>query len=278
MKTTSISKRETQNFQKQIWDFYDKKGRHNLPWRKTSNPYHILVSEIMLQQTQVARVLEKYSLFIKKYPTVKSLANASVSDILEIWIGLGYNRRALSLKRGAEKILIKHKGIMPKERYELEALPGIGPYTAGAIRAFAFNLPEIFIETNIRRVYIHHFFKNKKNIDDKEIIPIVHATLAVGRPREWYWALMDYGAHVPKFKKTNPNTKSKHYVKQSKFDGSKRQLRGNILKLLQGNIEYPIEIISKKIARTPKILSPILDELTDEGFIEKKNEHYYIKK
>jgi A/G-specific adenine glycosylase len=160
-KQPKLSPTQIKAFQAQIWAFYGVSGRKNLPWRATKNPYNIVVSEIMLQQTQVSRVLEKYPEFLGAFPTVESLAKAPLSDVLRVWQGMGYNRRGLALKRMAEKVVTDFKGKIPRERHELESLPGIGVYTAGAVRAFAFNEPEVFIETNIRRIYIHHFFSNR---------------------------------------------------------------------------------------------------------------------
>lgn len=227
-----MRRKEIEVFQKNIWNFYQKEGRHNLPWRKTKNPYKILVSEVMLQQTQVPRVLLKYSEFLKTFPNIETLANTSLAEILHVWRGMGYNRRALSLHTLAKEVVKKHKGKIPRTRAELEALLGIGPYTAGAICTFAFNEPEIFIETNIRRVFIHHFFKDREGVNDKEILPLVKATLDMGNPRAWYYALMDYGAHLPKVIHKNPNMQSKHYMRQSVFKGSLRELRGKIIRTL----------------------------------------------
>jgi A/G-specific adenine glycosylase len=186
---------------------------------------------MMLQQTQVGRVIPKYKAFIKKFPQVRALARAPLADVLKLWSGLGYNRRALHLKRAAETVVSKHAGKFPRTKPELEKLPGIGPYTAGAIMAFAYNRPEIFIETNIRTVYIHFYFPKKKKIDDKELLPLIERTLDRKNPREWYAALMDYGAML-KATLPNPSRKSSHHVKQSRFVGSVRQERGRILKLL----------------------------------------------
>jgi A/G-specific adenine glycosylase len=223
---------EIKAFQAQIWAFYSACGRHDLPWRVTKDSYKILVSEVMLQQTQVARVEEKFPKFLWAFPKVEALARAPLKEVLAVWAGMGYNRRALALKRCAEKIVTEHGGKVPHGRAELEALPGIGPYTAGAIRAFAFDEPEVFIETNIRRVFIHQFFGDQEGIGDKEILPLVEATLDRRQPREWYWALMDYGAQLPKLVQKNPNTQSKHYTKQSAFKGSLREMRGKIIRVL----------------------------------------------
>lgn len=191
-----------------------------------------MVSEVMLQQTQVTRVLEKYPVFLKQYPTIETLANAPLADVLRTWQGMGYNRRAKYLRDAAKKIVEEHNRQVPKNEQALLALPGIGSYTANAILAFAHNEPRIFIETNIRRVFIHHFFANKKGVHDKDILPLVEQTLETKNPREWYYALMDYGAHLPKIAKVNSNKQSVHYVKQSNFKGSLRELRGKIIREL----------------------------------------------
>ncbi len=230
-KSPKLRGTQIEAFRAQIWAFYGHSGR-KLPWRNTRNPYKVLVSEVMLQQTQVARVLEKYVEFLRKFPTVISLTNAPLSDVLRVWQGMGYNRRARYLHDTARKIVSEHGGRIPKTQTELVALPGIGPYTARAILAFAYNEPHAFIETNIRRVFIYNFFKNKKNISDKEIFPLIEQTLDKENPREWYYALMDYGSHLPKIVRSNPNKKSKHYLRQKAFEGSLRELRGKIIREL----------------------------------------------
>lgn len=218
-------------FQKIVYEYYKTHGRHSLPWRKTNDPYKILVSEIMLQQTQVDRVVPKFQSFIKKFPTVRVLAKASLHDVLLLWQGLGYNRRALYLKRAAESIAKEHKGIFPKTVEALEALPGIGHYTARAVCTFAYNQPNVFIETNIRTVYIHHFFPKKKKVADIELLPLIEKTLDTKNSRLWYAALMDYGSML---KKTiqNPSRRSRSHIKQSKFKGSLREARGKILRYI----------------------------------------------
>jgi len=263
-------------FQAQIWGFWGHSGRHSLPWRGTRNAYKILVSEVMLQQTQVSRVLEKYPEFLRAFPTIKALAEAPLAQVLSVWQGMGYNRRALALKRLTEEVMTKHKGKIPRGRAELEALPGIGSYTAGAVRAFAFNEPEVFIETNIRRVFIHHFFDGKREVSDKEIVPLIETTLDRTRPREWYWALMDYGAHLPKVI-TNPNKKSKHYVRQKPFEGSHRQVRGRVLKFLSAKGKCTPASCAKELDLEPEKAKLVLDELTSEGFAILKGRTYAIK-
>ena len=267
---------KTRKFRVLVWNFYHQEGRHTLPWRKTKNPYRILVSEIMLQQTQVARVVEKYPLFLKTFPTITALAEAPLAQVLAAWQGMGYNRRTLALHRLAKEIVAHHGGSVPRTRADLETLPGIGPYTAGAIRAFAFNEPEVFIETNIRRIFIHHFFLKKQVVSDKEILPLVEATLDTQNPRAWYYALMDYGAHLPKVTK-NPNKKSAHYVKQKKFEGSHRQLRGRVLKFFNTKGKCTLASCARTLEIDREKLLTILRDLEHEGFIEHHDKNYFIK-
>jgi A/G-specific adenine glycosylase len=217
----------TKDFQELIW----RQGRElyrDMPWRQNTDPYHILVSELMLQQTQVDRVVPKFKQFIERFPTIQSLAGAPLADVLTIWSGLGYNRRAKFLHEAAKKA----RDTLPGTKDELMALPGVGVNTAGAILAYSFNQPVVFIETNIRTVYFHHFFGDQALVSDKELAKIVKETLDRDHPREWYWALMDYGNFLKK-QGAGALDKSKHYKKQAPLKGSVREVRGLILKLLK---------------------------------------------
>lgn len=216
-------------FRQLIQDFYSIK-RRSFPWRDQVSDYGVFVSEVMLQQTQAPRVIEKYISFLQRFPNFESLASASVKEVLELWQGLGYNRRALALHEASREIVHSHKGTLPRTLPELDKLPGIGPASACSISAFAFNAPVVFIETNIRSVFLHVFFQNQINISDQQLLPLVEATLDRNNSREWYSALMDYGAFLKK--QANPNLASKHYTKQSSFKGSRRELRGNLLRKL----------------------------------------------
>ncbi len=203
-------------------------GRHPLPWRHTKDPYRILVSEVMLQQTQVSRVLKKYPKFLAAFPTIQALDRAPLAKVLRVWQGMGYNRRALYLQRLAHIVCDKFAGHIPENPDALCRLPGIGAGTAGAIAAFAFGKRSAFIETNIRRAYLHHFFRGRRGIPDTVLLEKISATLPRKNIREWYYALMDYGAEgltdVP-----NANRRSAHYFRQSLFKGSRRELRGRVL-------------------------------------------------
>ena len=219
-----------ETFKQTVWDFY-KENKRDFAWRQTVDPYKIVVSEIMLQQTQTHRVAPKFELFIQKFPTFQALANASTPEVLMLWVGLGYNRRALALHSIAQRVMEEYNGQLPDSVETLKTFKGLGHATASSIVAFAFNKPTEFIETNIRAVYLHTFFNHQEDVHDKELWPFVCATLDKENPREWYYALMDYGVHLKKFYK-NPSKKSKHYATQSPFNGSDRQVRGAIVRLL----------------------------------------------
>lgn len=224
------TKTDTQ-FKRTVRHFYKLHGRHDLPWRQTTDPYKIVVSEVMLQQTQVERVVPKYKAFIARWGSARALARAPLSDVLTAWQGLGYNRRAKFLHQCAKSVVGEHKGKWPRSYAALLKLPGIGPYTAGAVMAFAYNEPVPIIETNIRTVFLHHFFKNKTAVSEADLLLLTGVYLDHKNPREWYWALMDYGAYLKKMH-GNLNRQAKSYAKQSKFLGSDRQLRGSIIRAL----------------------------------------------
>lgn len=266
-------------FQKTAWDFY-LKNRRDFPWRHTRNPWRILVSEVMLQQTQALRVVPFYERFVKRFPAPRSLALARLKTVLQHWSGLGYNRRALLLKRAADMIMSKYGGRVPHNLQKLDALSGIGANTAAAILAYTWNEPVVFVETNIRAVFLHHFFPKRKKVRDEEILEWVKKTLPKSFPkapsfskgggrgvdliRHWYSALMDYGAHL---KKTlgNPNARSAHYAKQTKFTGSVRQMRGEILRrALAGTL------------RARDFPAFILADLTREGFLQKRARSFIL--
>jgi A/G-specific adenine glycosylase len=267
-KDTRLGRTNLRAFKRMIRDHYRKHGR-SLPWRKTSNPYHILVSELMLQQTQVPRVLEKYREFIARFPDAAALAKAPLRSVLTVWQGLGYNRRALALKQIALALVAQHRGKVPSSFDDLVKLPGVGKATASAILAFAFNRPVVFIETNIRTVFIHFFFPGQDEVSDEEIIPLVTKTLDAANPREWYYALMDYGTFLKK-SIANPGRKSRHYHKQSPFDGSNRQVRGRILRYLTRGRQSTEEEIAEGLSLDPGKVKSALLALEKEGLLTRK--------
>jgi A/G-specific adenine glycosylase len=262
-------------FQKIIYNYYQDNGRE-FPWRETEDPYHILVSEIMLQQTQTKRVVKKYKQFLKEFPDFESLARASLREVLELWQGLGYNRRAKALKETAQQVVNEFDGKLPSSPDILIKLPGIGKYTAGAIAAFAFNRPTIFVETNIRAVFIHFFFNDKEDdVKDAEIFPLVEKALDTSNPRIWYYALMDYGVLLKKRYK-NPTRKSAHYRKQSTFKGSNREIRGMILKILLDEKSLSELEIVQKLGMKPEKVKRNLKQLQKEGLVKKKEEEFSL--
>jgi A/G-specific adenine glycosylase len=261
-------------FRRTIYEHYHKEGRV-FPWRSTDNPYEIFVSEMMLQQTPVERALQKYEQFLVRFPDFPSLASASLSEILSMWQGLGYNRRALAIRAVARVTGSQFSGQLPPSVDELARLPGIGRTTASAVCAFAFNQPVLFIETNIRAVYLDRFFQDREAVRDSEIFPFLELTLDKDNPREWYYALMDYGAMLKK-KGRVPNSRSSAYRKQPPFKGSDRQIRGTIIKLL---IAYPgisqDEIAEQTGMETARVKWN-LHRLLEEGFIRKIDDTWFL--
>lgn len=270
-------------FRKEIWAHYRRAGRGDMPWRRTNDPYRIFVSEVMLQQTQVARVMEYYPRFIRRFPDFRALARAGSGDVLAAWQGLGYNRRAIYLRRAAEIVMREFGGRLPRGRAALESLPGIGPGTSGSLMAFAFNEPTVFIETNIRRVFIHFFFPGRKKVTDIELERYIERSLDTARPREWYWALMDYGAAMASGSRTaqrgNPNRRSAHYKKQEPFTGSDREARGKILRwtLAAKKNTMSVRTLSRALALPRQRFESALHALEKEGFIIRKGDSLYIK-
>lgn len=265
---------DIRKLRKEIWNYY-RAHKRDLPWRRTHDPYKIMVSEIMLQQTQVARVIPKYKAFLKKFPNVALLAKAKPKDVLLLWQGLGYNRRALNLHKVAQILVKKHKGKVPLSADELRKLPGIGHYTAGAIRAFAYNEPGILLETNIRTVLLS-LFPKQTQVSDTELEKLLLKMGDSKKPREWYWALMDYGAYLKS--KGAHNKQSISYRMQSKFKGSPREIRGYTIRLLTQMDMTQAKLINELKKVNPKINPlPLLQGLLKEGFIEKNGIYYQIK-
>jgi len=235
-------------FRSIVYGYYATNKRH-FDWRQNPQPYNVVVSEVMLQQTQTDRVAPKFKAFIERFPTFQALARSPFHDILMLWKGLGYNRRALGLLAIAQQVTDRFDGQLPSDIATLETFPNIGSATARSIAAFAFNTPTVFIETNIRTVFIYFFTPNNKAVTDKELMPIIEKALDKDNPREWYYALMDYGVMLKK-SVGNVSKLSAHYKKQSTFQGSDRQLRGRILQVLLDhktvNSGAMLELLDKK--------------------------------
>jgi A/G-specific adenine glycosylase len=261
-------------FRKTVENHYREYGRE-FPWRNTEDPYKILLSEVMLQQTQVARVIEKYEYFLRTFPDIYALARAPLRVVLKVWQGLGYNRRAVALQQAAQQVVNHFDQKIPSNVDLLVSLPGIGKATACAICTFAFNQPTVFIETNIRTAFIHHFFNHIPKVRDTHILPLVAQTLDRHNPRVWYYALMDYGAALKKMY-GNLNTKSAHYQRQGQFKGSNRQIRGAILKILVKSERISEHRLLSDVPFSPKIVLQNLEKLQREGIIGKEGEYLFI--
>lgn len=269
-----ISPEAIREFQATILDNYAQSGRR-FPWRETRDPYRILVSEIMLQQTQTDRVVSRYLDWLETFPTVESLAMAPFARVLEKWIGLGYNRRARFLQEACKRIVDECDGTFPQTPSELENLPGVGKYTASAVSTFAFGLPNAFIETNIRAVYLFFFYRDETGISDRELLKRIEETLERNDPRTWYYALMDYGATLKK-KIGNPNRKSLHYTKQSRFEGSIRQARGAVIRYIGTNGEAPLDRIADSEGIDLDRIRAAARELVCEGMVAESGGIYRI--
>jgi len=255
-------------FRQIIYHYYHARGR-SFSWRDEISPYRVVVSEIMLQQTQTDRVSKKFDIFVEQLPNFQALAQASFEDVLRLWKGLGYNRRALALQKIAQKIITEHDGNLPRSVEVLSTFPAIGKATASSILAFSYNQPTVFIETNIRTIFIYFFFKHAREVHDKQIMPLIEATLDRQAPRAWYYALMDYGVMLKK-NVGNLNQFSKHYTKQSTFQGSDRQIRGMILQLLLDIPEMKIDDVLMHFAALGKEelrVKKILNDLDKESLI-----------
>ncbi len=237
----------------------------SMPWREDTRPYYVLVSELMLQQTQVPRVVPKFEAFIERFPNERALAAASLADVLRMWQGLGYNRRAKFLHEAGKMILEEFGGVFPESEADIMRLPGVGKNTAGAIRAYAFNMPSIFVETNVRTVYIHHFFADDFAVDDKQIIELLEATIDRNNPRQFYQNLMDYGSWL-KSQGVRNISQSRHYKKQSPLKGSVREVRGQIVRALSE--EAKTEALLRRTISSDERFTAALDGLLKEGIVQ----------
>lgn len=263
-------------FQSMILDFYRQEGR-SFPWRETRDPYAILVSELMLQQTQTERVVPKYLAWLEAFPTAADLAAAPFPQVLAAWSGLGYNRRAGYLQSACRQVVQEFGGVFPSTAKELQRLKGVGAYTAGAVAAFAFNRPEVFIETNIRSVYLFFFYPDQEKVSDAQLMPLIETTLYRPDPRVWYYALMDYGAALKK-STANPNRQSRHYSRQSRFEGSLRQARGAIVRQLSlgGNRPQALEDLAAGAGIDLYRMQGAAESLVSEGMIMQRGNLYCI--
>ena len=260
------------------------------PWRNTRDPYAVLLSEVMLQQTQVPRVVPKWEAWLEEFPTLDALAAAPLEAVLRAWQGLGYNRRAIALKRTAEEVVAHHDGVLPSDEAKLRALPGIGPATASGVRAFAFELPGVYLETNVRAVLLHELFADRDGVTDREVAPLVAAAVEEAArqrisPRDWYYALLDYGAQL-KHELPNPSRRSAHHVRQQAFEGSRRQKRAWLLRAVISEPGRSTEEHAEDLAGTERIAGRsapdagevlgILEALAADGFIAREGDGWFV--
>lgn len=264
-------------FRSSILDFYAHHGRR-FAWRNTCDPYRILLSEVMLQQTQTSRVEPKYELFLSLWPDFSSLANAPLDELLFHWKGLGYNRRALNLRKSA--LLTEQWGwTIPPDEMAISRLPGVGKATTAALLAFSYQKKSLYLETNIRRVLLTCFYPEAEQVKDKELEKLLALLVAdVEDTKSWYYALMDYGVLL-KALLPNANTRSAHYTKQSAFENSNRQIRGQLIHLLADTGPKERHQIMDILSRfeQERILSCLAD-LQKEGFVQEKEGVYRIPK
>ena len=268
------AKAALETFRDEVWSFYRASGRR-MPWRGIDDAYGVLVSEIMLQQTQVARVMDRWGEWMAVFPTIDALAAAPLALVLERWQGLGYNRRAVALKRCAEEVAARFAGALPGDPAALVTLPGIGPATAGAVACYAYRMPAPFIETNVRAALLHAFFADADDVPDRALVPIAEAVWDRDDPREWGYALTDYGAHL---KRTlpNPSRRSRHHTRQSPFEGSRRQKRARLLRAVLASPGSSAEVYAEDAGVVVGDALPLLEVLAAEGFITRSGEGWTV--
>jgi A/G-specific adenine glycosylase len=262
----------------------------DLAWRRTRDPYAVLLSEVMLQQTQVARVEPKYAEWLGEFPTFDALAAAPLEPVLRAWQGLGYNRRAVALKRCAEAVAEQFDGTLPADEAQLRSLPGIGAATAAGVLAFAYDLPAVYLETNVRAVFLHELFADRADVTDRELLAFVRAAVSEAAsqgagPRMWYYALLDYGAYL-KRTQPNPSRRSAHHARQSRFAGSHRQKRAWLLRAVIAEPGLPAEEYADALALAETAagrgvvsaddVAAILAELAEEGFLRREGAGWFV--
>jgi len=249
-------------FRRKIFDFYDA-NRRSFPWRRTCDRYAVMVSEIMLQQTQADRVAEKYELWMERFPDTATLASSSLRDVLALWSGLGYNSRGQRLQSCARAVAERFGGVVPADPAELKTLPGIGDYTCRSIPVFADNLDVAAVDTNIRRIIIHEFAL-PEDTTRRQMQAAAEQLLPRGRSRDWHNALMDYGSLCL----TSRTTGIRPLTRQSKFQGSKRWYRGKIMKELVASDQVFLEELDARYGDCSWNIREIVGDLVREGLVE----------
>lgn len=255
---------------------HQQENSRRMAWRETRDPWAILVSEVMLQQTQVSRVQVKFEEWFDAFPDLRSVAAAPLSLVIERWQGLGYNRRAMWLKRSAEMIVERFGGEVPGDVVSLRELPGVGAATAAAVMNYAWGVPVPFIETNVRAVILHHFFAGASGVPDSQVMPIVSATWDLEEPRDWGYALMDYGTHLKRTLE-NPSRRSRHHARQTPFEGSRRQRRARLLRAVLERPGSDTETLASASGEDAAAVHEILEELAEEGFIALEDDLWRIR-
>jgi A/G-specific adenine glycosylase len=265
----SANEKKVTEFQRMIFSWWES-HRRDLPWRKTHDPYRILISEVMLQQTQVSRVLPKYEEFLTLFPDVQVLAGATVASVLRAWKGMGYNRRALYLHKTAQVVMSEHKGVFPMIESELLKLPGLGIYTVRALLVFAYKKDVAMVDTNVRQIITHYFFSGEKQ-SATVVQKIADSLVPKGLSWEWHQALMDYGAlAMSRIKPKSPQSRKKAIP----FRESNRFYRGRIMDLLRENTREENELVYEIATRYNKsedLVEVILEGLVSEGLVVKKS-------
>lgn len=252
-------------FQQRLLSWYAANGR-DLPWRHTSDPYAILVSEVMLQQTQVARVIARYAEWLRSFPTLESLAESPLEQALRLWQGLGYNNRARRLRECAVAVVgvtgPRGRSRLPRSINELQSLPGIGPYTARAVLVFAHNEDVAAVDANVRRVLTHELGLPPA-LSERGLQTVADAVLPLGRSRAWHNALMDYGALVLTARATGiaPRTR------QSPFEGSRRQLRARLLRVLLRDGPTTLQRLPTQSGVPAVDVLDVVDRLCRDGLV-----------
>ncbi|HUW70646.1 MAG TPA: A/G-specific adenine glycosylase [bacterium] len=259
-------------FRSAVLDFYDREGR-DFAWRATSDPWAILVSEVMLQQTQTARVVPKFDAWMARFPDAATLAAASTADVYDAWRGLGYNSRGIRLRACAAICVERYGGIPPVDERLLLELPGVGRYTARAVLAFAYGIPTAFLETNIRAALIFHFFPKADRVSDRALEAIAASLLVGNDPRTWYYALMDYGAWLKKHE-PNPTRKAAAYARQTRFEGSVRQARGALLRTIANNGQANLEQVSAEAGIEYGLATEAAAGLLRDGLIKQDGQTF----
>jgi A/G-specific adenine glycosylase len=271
--------------QSAILDWYRDAGR-DLPFRATSDPYAVLVSEVMAQQTQISRVSEAWTRFTAAFPTVRALADAQPADVLRSWRGMGYNRRALNLWRAARVVVDEHGGELPRDVAALERLPGIGPYTARAVAAIAFGLPVGAVDTNVRRVLGRTLAGSRDGIASRELQRVADDSVPAGRSAAWTHALMDVGATLcrptaPRCTDCPARDLCEYVATRGRlelaraprgaepaFTDTSRWLRGRILDRLRDGTDW-VDLADRIGGHDRAAIETALGDLASEGLVER---------